>query len=62
MFNYQISLEEVFGQVMFSSVITPQDRQVIKNAILNRVLSEDEKAIINRLLYNVRRGLVKLLK
>ena len=62
MFNYQISLEEVFGQVMFSSVITPQDRLVIKNAILNRVLTEDEKAIINRLLYNVRRGLVKLLK
>ena len=62
MFNYQISLEEVFGEVMFSNVITTQDRLVIKNAILSDVLSEDQKAIINRLFYNVRRGWVKLLK
>ena len=62
MYAYQISLEELFGQVMFSSVITLQDRQVIKNLILSGVLTEDEKAIINRLLYNVHRGWIELLK
>ena len=62
MYASQISLEELFGQVMFSSVITPQDRQIIKNLILSGVLTEDEKTIINRLLYNVHRGWVELLK
>ena len=61
MFDYRMSLEEVFGEVMFSSVITRKDRQVIKDVILSGVLTEDEKAIINRLLYNVRRGWIELL-
>ena len=39
----QMTLEELFGQVMFS-----------------RTLNDDEYAIINRLLYNVRRGWIKL--
>ena len=57
---YQITLEELFGQVMFSSVVTRNDRKVLRSALLGGYLTEDEKAIINRLLYNVRRGWVKL--
>ena len=57
---YQMTLEELFGQVMFSSVVTSKDRKVIRTALLAGYLTEDEKAIINRLLYNVRRGWVKL--
>jgi len=57
---YQMTLEELFGQVMFSSVVTSKDRKVIRTALLAGCLTEDEKAIINRLLYNVRRGWVKL--
>lgn len=53
-------LEELFGQIMFSSVVTRSDRQNLRSAILGDSLTEDEKAIINRLLYNVRRGWVKL--
>jgi hypothetical protein len=60
--NHSVSLEELFGQVMFSNVVTYRDRQQLKAALLRETLSEDEQAIINRLLYNVRRGWVKLVE
>ncbi|NJK65623.1 MAG: hypothetical protein HC789_17455 [Microcoleus sp. CSU_2_2] len=56
----QMTLEELFGQVMFSSVVTRHDRRQLRSALLERNLNEDEYAIINRLLYNVRRGWVKI--
>ena len=55
------TLEELFGQVMFSSVVTRHDRRQLRSALLERTLNEDEYAIINRLLYNVRRGWVKII-
>jgi len=57
----QITLEELFGQVMFSSVVTRTDRQHLRSALLGGGLNEDEHAIINRLLYNVRRGWVRII-
>ncbi|MGB3264242.1 MAG: hypothetical protein WBA89_09790 [Microcoleus sp.] len=56
-----MTLEELFGQVMFSSVVTRHDRRQLRSALLERTLNEDEYAIINRLLYNVRRGWVKII-
>ena len=56
----QMTLEELFGQVMFSSVVTRHDRRQLRSALLQRTLNDDECAIINRLLYNVRRGWVKI--
>ena len=56
----QMTLEELFGQVMFSSVVTRHDRRQLRSALLERTLNEDEYAIINRMLYNVRRGWVKI--
>ncbi|MCY7383605.1 MULTISPECIES: hypothetical protein [Microcoleus] len=56
----QMTLEELFGQVMFSSVVTRHDRRQLRSALLERTLNDDEYAIINRLLYNVRRGWVKI--
>lgn len=53
-------LEEVFSQVMFSNVVTRNERNQIRNVLLTGSLSEDEYAIINRLLYNVRRGWLKI--
>lgn len=61
MTTYQITIEQVFGQVMTSCVMTDSDREVIKSTILDENLSKEEKAIINRILYNVRRGFVRLL-
>ena len=57
----QMTLEELFGQVMFSSVVTRHDRRQLRSALLERTLNDDEYAIINRLLYNVRRGWVKII-
>lgn len=57
----QITLEELFGQVMFSSVVTRNDRQQLRAALLGGGLNDDEHAIINRLLYNVRRGWVRII-
>jgi hypothetical protein len=57
----QMTLEELFGQVMFSSVVTRHDRRQLRSVLLERTLNEDEYAIINRLLYNVRRGWVKII-
>lgn len=54
------TLEQVFSQVMFSSVVTRNERNQIRSVLLTGALGEDEYAIINRLLYNVRRGWVKL--
>jgi hypothetical protein len=56
-----MTLEELFGQIMFSSVVTRNDRSQLRSALLERTLNEDEYAIINRLLYNVRRGWVKII-
>ncbi|RAQ40151.1 hypothetical protein B9S53_17435 [Arthrospira sp. O9.13F] len=61
MTNSSGSLEEMFGQVMFSSVVTTEDRQQLKATLLKETITEDEQAIINRLLYNVRRGWVRLI-
>ena len=56
-----MTLEELFGQIMFSSVVTRNDRSQLRSALLERTLNEDEYAIITRLLYNVRRGWVKII-
>ncbi|MEB3829202.1 hypothetical protein [Phormidium sp. CCY1219] len=58
----QVPLEELYGQVMFSNVVTMADRQQIRAALLKECLSEDEQAIIDRLLYNVRRGWLQLIE
>jgi hypothetical protein len=51
-----VSLEELYGQVMFSNSLTHADRHHLKNLLLRESLSNSEMAIIDRLLYNVRRG------
>ncbi len=59
---YQVTLEELYGQVMFSNVVTRADRQMLRAALLKDSLTEDEHDIINRLIYNVRRGWVRLVE
>jgi hypothetical protein len=54
------SLEDLFGQVLLSGLLTPIDRLRIRAVLLNDSISEEHHAIINRLLYGVRRGFIKL--
>jgi hypothetical protein len=58
--NSSLSLEELFGEIMFSSLITRSDQQRLVQALNNESLSEDETAIIHRVLYNIRRGWIRL--
>ena len=55
-----LNLEDLFGQVLVSGFMTPIDRQQLKSALLNEEVSDEHLAIINRLLYGVRRGFIKL--
>ncbi len=55
-------LDEVFSEVMSSSVITSDERQQIRHLLFTGYLDDDEYAIINRLFYHVRRGWVKLVE
>lgn len=57
-----IALEELYGQIMLSNVMTRADRKYLKAALLKECLSENEMAIIDRLLYNVRRGWLKVVE
>ncbi len=56
----KLSLEELYGQAMFSTVLTASDRQKIKNLLLGESLSHSEMLIIDRLIYNVRQGWLHL--
>ncbi|NEQ35925.1 MAG: hypothetical protein F6K40_06345 [Okeania sp. SIO3I5] len=55
-------LEEVFTQVMSSSVMTTNEHQLIQSVLSGDDLDDDEYAIINRLAYCIRRGWVKLVE
>lgn len=56
----KLSLEEIYGQAMFSNILTYSDRQQIKNFLLGESLTYSEMLIIDRLLYNVRQGCLQL--
>ncbi|KOR37390.1 hypothetical protein AM228_07000 [Planktothricoides sp. SR001] len=50
------SLEEIFGQSLSSGKLTHCDRLQTGNALLQNALSEEHQDIINRLIYNAKRG------
>ena len=54
------SLEEIFGQSLCSGRLTHCDRFHIRNALLTSKLSNEHQDIINRLIYNARRGRIRL--
>ena len=53
-------IEALSGQIMVSGRMTLADRYQIRSALLNDSLSEADQVIINRLLYGVRHGLVRI--
>lgn len=56
----KLSLEELYGHVMYSNRLTSGDRQKLQKILLSEYLSDSEMAIIDRLLSNVRRGWLQL--
>ncbi len=54
------SIAELFAQVIQKGQINLTDRYVLKTALLNNSLCQDEEILINRLLHAVRRGMLKV--
>lgn len=57
---HSTNMEALSGQIMVSGRMTIADRYQIRSALLNNSLSEADQVIVNRLLYGVRHGLVRL--
>jgi hypothetical protein len=55
------TLEDLFGKILLCGSITDTDRQKLKVLLLQESLTEDHHAIINRLLYGVRRGFLRMI-
>lgn len=54
------TIAELFGQAFQKRQLTLTDRCVLMTAISSNSLCPDEEILINRLLYAVRRGLLKV--
>lgn len=55
------TIEALSGQIMVSGKMTLTDRYQIRSALLNASLSEADQVILNRILYGVRHGLVRVM-
>ncbi|MCT7974632.1 hypothetical protein [Laspinema olomoucense] len=54
------NLSELFFQIYWSGRLTQEHRQSLRATLLKDSLSEEEQSSINRLIYAVRRGWLKL--
>jgi hypothetical protein len=62
--QYQTTIESLIYQIIVSRRITQSDRQqlrsILSSALLEGSLSEAEHILIDRLLYGIRHGLLKM--
>ena len=56
------ALSYLYAQVTKTCYLTEDDRKLINSVLLQENLQEEEYRIINRILYSVRRGWIKLVK
>ena len=56
------ALFELFASAVDTGTLTLSDRYGLMAALLDEHLTEEEEQIVNRLLYSVRRGNIKLAK
>jgi hypothetical protein len=55
------TIAELFAQVIQKGKITLKDRYVLRTALLNNSLCQEEEILINRLLHAVRRGRLQMI-
>lgn len=55
------TMAELFAQATASGVLTLADRYTMKAAMLQGSLSDEERKVIDRLLYGVRKGRLRLI-
>lgn len=56
------ALSYLYSQVTRTRSLTAADRQLIRSVLLQEQIHEEESRIINRILYSVRRGWIKLVE
>lgn len=56
----QFTVSELFFQVYRSGRLTTNQRQHLRSSLLQESLSEEEQTAIDRLIYAVRRGWLKM--
>ncbi|MEB3829020.1 hypothetical protein [Phormidium sp. CCY1219] len=56
----QFTLSELFFQVYRSGCLTRNQRQYLKATLLQDALTEEEQSAIDRVIYAVRRGWLKM--
>jgi len=53
------AMAEMFAQITTSGVVTLADRYMMKAVVLQESLSDEERQVLDRLLYAVRKGRVR---
>lgn len=56
------TLSELYAQVSSTGQLTINDRYGLREALLNEWIDEDERQAIDRLLYGVRVGRIKVIQ
>ncbi|MEB3826986.1 hypothetical protein [Phormidium sp. CCY1219] len=56
-----LTVTEIFSHIYSMGTITQRDRQFLQQALLQESLSEEEITMIDRLVYAVRRGWLKMI-
>ncbi|NJL90955.1 MAG: hypothetical protein HC916_15055 [Coleofasciculaceae cyanobacterium SM2_1_6] len=62
-YNLQLipnAISEVFASVATTGIVTLEDRYTLLAATLNENLDPEDRTHLDRILYSVRRGLVKI--
>jgi len=54
------AITQTYASIAITNVITLKDRRVLRAAALNETLEPEERNQIDRILYSVRRGWVKV--
>ena len=61
-FSLSEAISELFAQVSYTGKLTSNDRHYLMQALLEETTSDEEKQAIDRLLYAIRAGRVRVLK
>ncbi len=56
----QFSVQDLSGEILFSRKISRQEEYRLRTALLQQSLSEDDRILIDRVFYGIRKGLLKV--
>lgn len=56
----QFSVQDLSGEILFSRKISRQEEYRLRSALLQQSLSEDDRILIDRVFYGIRKGLLKV--